>query len=440
MDPQQAEVKLHDLIKKLYKTAEKRTDLISGDNRKDFARTAHVSIPPAATDYINQNKLREKQQARQASTASNSWYHALRGEDPIHGFKKCTEQHKIYHRNHVLLLLLKYMRTTANKSPLPDLSGALTLSSNFWAQDDNDLKKSTEGSVVQVIKNLAFRVDELTAGSGVAQAPDVKAGEKSEDELKRQRQAEEKLAMDDNYMKLVFLDALYTDVVMQHEQRLCDSRLHSMERTKRRVSVVFQERRRVYSGLEKALSEIREIFRGKSETQITSMFRMYDADDSKSLDNKEFYYICKYAHVDQTNSQQGKRVLNEQLCERMFQAVDLNSDGTVSQDEFKRWVKAEGVYQYTSEMDLLPEDEEENAGNFDPQHFVKNFLQSVGNLDSFMESTDERENQNISENKRREKNQIGNFSLSLSAASRRQSQALRSSQADRARGVQGKME
>nr|XP_057945040.1 guanylyl cyclase-activating protein 2-like [Doryrhamphus excisus] len=80
------------------------------------------------------------------------------------------------------------------------------------------------------------------------------------------------------------------------------------------------------------------VLRGKLEDKLRWSFKVFDSDDNGRLDRKELRKIVRIIYKIKDGpicDETGKESLtSEQVCDHIFQQVDINCDGQITLDEF----------------------------------------------------------------------------------------------------------
>nr|XP_040058464.1 guanylyl cyclase-activating protein 2-like [Gasterosteus aculeatus aculeatus] len=100
------------------------------------------------------------------------------------------------------------------------------------------------------------------------------------------------------------------------------------------------------------------VLREKLEDKLRWSFKVFDSDRNDRLDRDELLKIVKIYHrikngcvSDETGTQS---LTTEQVCERIFQEVDLNSDGEITLDEFVQGAHRSPWLQNFLRLDVNP--------------------------------------------------------------------------------------
>ncbi|XP_054472651.1 guanylyl cyclase-activating protein 2-like [Anoplopoma fimbria] len=100
------------------------------------------------------------------------------------------------------------------------------------------------------------------------------------------------------------------------------------------------------------------VLRGKLEDKLRWSFKVFDSDNNGHLDRNELrkivriiYKIKKGSVSDETGTQ---NLTSEQVCELIFQEVDVNNDGQITLDEFVEGSKRSPWLQNFLRLDVNP--------------------------------------------------------------------------------------
>ncbi|XP_054626885.1 guanylyl cyclase-activating protein 2-like [Dunckerocampus dactyliophorus] len=100
------------------------------------------------------------------------------------------------------------------------------------------------------------------------------------------------------------------------------------------------------------------VLRGKLEDKLRWSFKVFDSDDNGRLDRKELRKIVRIIYKIKDGSicdETGKESLtSEQVCDRIFQQVDINSDGQITLDEFLNGAQKSQWLQSFLTLDINP--------------------------------------------------------------------------------------
>ncbi|XP_075934733.1 guanylyl cyclase-activating protein 2-like [Anarhichas minor] len=106
------------------------------------------------------------------------------------------------------------------------------------------------------------------------------------------------------------------------------------------------------------VSALHLVLRGKLEDKLRWSFKVFDSDDNGCLDRNELRKIVKIIYKikkgivsDETGTQ---NLTTEQVCERIFQEVDVNSDGQITLDEFVEGAQRSPWLQNFLRLDVNP--------------------------------------------------------------------------------------
>ncbi|XP_053178532.1 guanylyl cyclase-activating protein 2-like [Scomber japonicus] len=80
------------------------------------------------------------------------------------------------------------------------------------------------------------------------------------------------------------------------------------------------------------------VLRGKLEDKLRWSFKVFDSDNNGRLDKEELRKIVKIIYkikkASVTEESEIRNLTAEQVCDRIFQEIDVNSDGQITLDEF----------------------------------------------------------------------------------------------------------
>ncbi|XP_061830530.2 guanylyl cyclase-activating protein 2-like [Nerophis lumbriciformis] len=100
------------------------------------------------------------------------------------------------------------------------------------------------------------------------------------------------------------------------------------------------------------------VLRGKLEDKLRWSFKVFDSDDNGRLDRHELRKIVRIIYKIKNSSiwdETGKeRLTSEQVCDRIFQEVDINSDGQITMDEFLNGAQKSQWLQSFLTLDINP--------------------------------------------------------------------------------------
>ncbi|XP_037607516.1 guanylyl cyclase-activating protein 2-like [Sebastes umbrosus] len=100
------------------------------------------------------------------------------------------------------------------------------------------------------------------------------------------------------------------------------------------------------------------VLRGKLEDKLRWSFKVFDSDENGRLDRNELRKIVKIIYRIKKGSvsdETGKQNLTaEEVCERIFQEVDVNSDGQITLDEFVEGAQRSPWLQNFLQLDVNP--------------------------------------------------------------------------------------
>ncbi|XP_030269627.1 guanylyl cyclase-activating protein 2-like [Sparus aurata] len=86
------------------------------------------------------------------------------------------------------------------------------------------------------------------------------------------------------------------------------------------------------------VAAINLILRGKIEDKLRWSFKVFDNDDNGRLDRSELRKIVKIIYrIKKSSASDGSGIgslTSEEVCDRIFQEVDVNSDGEITLEEF----------------------------------------------------------------------------------------------------------
>ncbi|XP_051235459.1 guanylyl cyclase-activating protein 2-like [Dicentrarchus labrax] len=100
------------------------------------------------------------------------------------------------------------------------------------------------------------------------------------------------------------------------------------------------------------------VLRGKLEDKLRWSFKVFDSDDNGCLDRHELWKIVKIIYKikkgcvsDETGT---GNLTAEQVCDRIFQEVDVNSDGQITLEEFVQGAQRSPWLQNFLRLDVNP--------------------------------------------------------------------------------------
>ncbi|KAM9367022.1 guanylyl cyclase-activating protein 2-like [Symphorus nematophorus] len=100
------------------------------------------------------------------------------------------------------------------------------------------------------------------------------------------------------------------------------------------------------------------VLRGKLEDKLRWSFKVFDGDDNGRLDRRELRKIVKIIYKIKRGSvpnETGTGNLSaEEVCERIFREVDVNSDGQITLDEFVEGAQRSQWLQEFLRLDVNP--------------------------------------------------------------------------------------
>ncbi|GAA6218973.1 guanylyl cyclase-activating protein 2-like [Lates japonicus] len=100
------------------------------------------------------------------------------------------------------------------------------------------------------------------------------------------------------------------------------------------------------------------VLRGKLEDKLRWSFKVFDSDDNGRLDRSELQKIVKIIYKIKKGSvsdETGTGSLTaDQVCDRIFQEVDVNSDGQITLDEFVEGAQRSQWLQSFLRLDVNP--------------------------------------------------------------------------------------
>ncbi|CAJ1049605.1 guanylyl cyclase-activating protein 2-like [Xyrichtys novacula] len=100
------------------------------------------------------------------------------------------------------------------------------------------------------------------------------------------------------------------------------------------------------------------VLRGKLEDKLRWSFKVFDGDDNGRLDRSELRKIVKIIYKIKKGNvpdESGAVILtSEQVCERIFQEVDVNSDGQITLEEFVEGAQRSQWLQSFLRLDINP--------------------------------------------------------------------------------------
>ncbi|XP_068170853.1 guanylyl cyclase-activating protein 2-like [Antennarius striatus] len=106
------------------------------------------------------------------------------------------------------------------------------------------------------------------------------------------------------------------------------------------------------------VAAINLVLRGRLEDKLRWSFKVFDSDDNGRLDRQELLKIVKIIHRikrGNINDDSGVRSLStDEVCDRIFQEVDLNSDGQITLEEFVQGAQKSPWLQSFLRLDVNP--------------------------------------------------------------------------------------
>ncbi|XP_036399253.1 guanylyl cyclase-activating protein 2-like [Megalops cyprinoides] len=98
------------------------------------------------------------------------------------------------------------------------------------------------------------------------------------------------------------------------------------------------------------------VLRGKLEDRLRWSFKVYDSDGNGLLEKHEVKHIIKiiYAIKKHSGELQGDHLTPEQICNQIFQIVDINQDGQISLEEFIEGAKKDEWVLDHLKLDVKP--------------------------------------------------------------------------------------
>uniref|UniRef100_A0A667ZGC7 EF-hand domain-containing protein n=1 Tax=Myripristis murdjan TaxID=586833 RepID=A0A667ZGC7_9TELE len=100
------------------------------------------------------------------------------------------------------------------------------------------------------------------------------------------------------------------------------------------------------------------VLRGKLEDKLRWSFKVFDGDDNGQLDRDELRKIVNIIYKIKKGSGSGdmctEGLTPDEVCERIFKAVDVNSDGQITLDEFVQGVQKNPWLQNFLHLDFNP--------------------------------------------------------------------------------------
>ncbi|XP_049418084.1 guanylyl cyclase-activating protein 2-like [Epinephelus fuscoguttatus] len=100
------------------------------------------------------------------------------------------------------------------------------------------------------------------------------------------------------------------------------------------------------------------VLRGKLEDKLRWSFKVFDNDDNGRLDKDELRKIVKIIYkIKKGSASEDSGIGNltsEEVCERIFQEVDVNSDGEITLDEFVEGAQKSPWLQSFLQLDINP--------------------------------------------------------------------------------------
>uniref|UniRef100_A0A3Q3WAF5 EF-hand domain-containing protein n=1 Tax=Mola mola TaxID=94237 RepID=A0A3Q3WAF5_MOLML len=106
------------------------------------------------------------------------------------------------------------------------------------------------------------------------------------------------------------------------------------------------------------VAAINLVLRGKLEDKLRWTFKVFDSDDNGSLSRHELQKMVKIIYNLKKGSESGGtgtvNVTSEQACDRIFQEIDVNSDGQITLDEFIEGARKSRWLQEFLRLDVNP--------------------------------------------------------------------------------------
>uniref|UniRef100_A0A3Q4AVY7 EF-hand domain-containing protein n=1 Tax=Mola mola TaxID=94237 RepID=A0A3Q4AVY7_MOLML len=104
------------------------------------------------------------------------------------------------------------------------------------------------------------------------------------------------------------------------------------------------------------VAAINLVLRGKLEDKLRWTFKVFDSDDNGSLSRHELQKMIIY-NLKKGSESGGTGTVNvtsEQACDRIFQEIDVNSDGQITLDEFIEGARKSRWLQEFLRLDVNP--------------------------------------------------------------------------------------
>ncbi|RXM28854.1 Guanylyl cyclase-activating protein 2 [Acipenser ruthenus] len=99
------------------------------------------------------------------------------------------------------------------------------------------------------------------------------------------------------------------------------------------------------------------VLRGKLEHKLRWSFKVYDKDGNGCVDKAELLEIIEAIYnlkKDTSRYPEAQLLTPEEVCERIFQLVDANGDGTLSLDEFVKGAQKDKWVMKMLQLDMHP--------------------------------------------------------------------------------------
>ncbi|XP_067429290.1 guanylyl cyclase-activating protein 2-like [Thunnus thynnus] len=98
------------------------------------------------------------------------------------------------------------------------------------------------------------------------------------------------------------------------------------------------------------------VLRGKLEDKLRWSFKVFDNDNNGRLDREELRKIVKIIYKIKKGSEESGigNLTSEQVCDRIFQEVDVNSDGQITLEEFIEGVQRNAWLENFLRLDVNP--------------------------------------------------------------------------------------
>ncbi|XP_059211626.1 guanylyl cyclase-activating protein 2-like [Centropristis striata] len=106
------------------------------------------------------------------------------------------------------------------------------------------------------------------------------------------------------------------------------------------------------------VAAINLVLRGNLEDKLRWSFKVFDSDDNGRLDRDELRKIVKIIYKIKKDCDSGETGMGDltarEVCERIFQEVDVNSDGQITLEEFLEGAKRSQWVQDFLRLDVNP--------------------------------------------------------------------------------------